>query len=124
MILEHMSLARQVDFAFRQMEDELKRSDSGVVFLHIRNNSIGKFGLRQEPIDTLAGKIPNSHGLSTEQCHAFRKLAVEALKHIKWSHGELQFEFALKHHTLVTSVIMESNYNMAALVPSMRKAYS
>lgn len=123
MILEQMSLARQVDFAFGQIEKELAHVKSGTVFFQIRNNTVGKFGLRQEPLDTLEGKIPFSNGLTVDQRHSFRKLAVEALKHKNWTHGEIQFEFAVKQQTLMISVQLESNYNMAALVPTMRKAY-
>ncbi len=46
MNMDAMSLARQVDFVFKQLEEELVNSPAGTVMIHIRNNAIGKFGLR------------------------------------------------------------------------------
>ena len=119
MYLEQMSLARQVDLVFRQVRKELSHVSSGTVFIQIRNNMVGKFGLRHNPIDTKAGSpIAQGQGLTEEQQIAFRNLALEALRHkTEWTHGEIQFEFAVRNNCLIASVQYESNYNMAAIVP-------
>ena len=44
MNLDAVPLARQVDYVFRQLEDELRQAPAGTVLIHIRNNAIGKFG--------------------------------------------------------------------------------
>mgnify|MGYP001262306068 CR=1 FL=1 len=124
MYMETMSLARQVDLVFRQVRRELACVSSGTVFIQIRNNMVGKFGLRHDPIDTQPGaKIAERKGLSDEQWLAFRNIALEALRHkTDWTHGEIQFEFALRQNVLVASVQFESNYNMAAILPHLRPA--
>lgn len=43
--METMSLARQIDIVFRQISDELAFLSSGTVFIQIRNNLVGKFGV-------------------------------------------------------------------------------
>mgnify|MGYP001037429983 FL=1 len=117
MELEHMPLVRQLDLVFRQLNDELAQLSSGLIFVHIRNNVIGKFGIRHDPIQSKGGGLkPRGQGLSEMQRMAFRQLALESLKYkTNWTHGEIQFEFALQNNMLVASVQFESNYNMAAL---------
>jgi len=121
---EQLSLARQVDLVFKQVRNELASVPSGTVFIQIRNNMIGKFGLRHDPIDTRpGGAFGPKKGLNDEQWLAFRNIALEALRHkTDWTHGEIQFEFALKQNVLVASVQFESNYNMAAIIPTLRTA--
>jgi hypothetical protein len=43
--MEMVSLARQVDFVFRQLEGELTNAAAGTVQICIRNNAVGKFGI-------------------------------------------------------------------------------
>jgi hypothetical protein len=45
MILENVTLARQIDIVFREIKEELALLTSGTVFVQIRNNVIGKFGV-------------------------------------------------------------------------------
>ncbi len=125
MFMEQMSLARQIDLVFRQVMEELGSVSSGIVFVQIRNNMVGKFGLKHDPIDTKeGGRLEASKGLSEEQQVAFRKLALDALKRkTNWTHGEIQFEFAIRQNVLVTSIQFESHYNMAAIVPTLRQAH-
>ncbi|CAM3774386.1 O-methyltransferase [Marinicrinis lubricantis] len=112
-----VSLARQVDLVFKQISKELVHLSSGLIFIHIRNNEIGKFGVRHDPIETINGDLNDSgKGLSAEQIRAFRNMAIESLKHKHWTHGEIQYEFALRKNLLTTSVVFESNYNMANLL--------
>lgn len=123
MSIEHMSLGRQMDIVFRQLKDELSQTTSGTVFVHIRGRSVGKFGMRHHPIEVREGKMSGEKpGLTGPQILLFRNTAIESLKRIRnWTHGEIQFDFTVRQNMLFTSVQLESNYNMAALVhPSSR----
>lgn len=112
-----VSLARQVDFVFRQLEGELTNAAAGTVLIHIRNNSVGKFGLRHHPIETRNGKIEGTEkGLSSAQVQAFRQMAIDALKlRQDWTHGEILYDFSVRPSTnsWSASILYESNYNMA-----------
>lgn len=115
---EQLSLVRQIDMVFKELEEELSGLTSGTVFLQIRNNTIGKFGIRHNPIAGRNGKLSEEpHGLNAEQIHSFRKMAIEALRFKRyWTHGEISYEFALRQGVVVVDAIMESNYNMANLL--------
>lgn len=117
MILEQIPLAKQVDLAFATMKEELRPLDSGVVFFQIRNDAVGKFGVKHFPLETKNGVIMKEiGGMSEEQLKTFRRLAVDALEHKKnWTHGEIYYEFAVRKGTLCASIQFESNYNMATL---------
>lgn len=117
MSLEQIPLIRQLDIVFRQLNDELAQLTSGIIFVHIRNNVIGKFGIRHDPIQTKGEELrKEKKGLSEMHRRAFRQLALDSLRYkYNWTHGEIQFEFALQNNTLVASVQFESNYNMANL---------
>lgn len=43
MLIDQLSLARQLDMVFRELQQELSELGSGTIFVHIRNNLIGKF---------------------------------------------------------------------------------
>lgn len=118
MIANQLPLARQVDIVFQQIFDELQYLSSGTVFLHIRDNVVGKFGIRHEPIESKDGfEKRSSRGLSEQEIYALRKMAIQSLKHKRnWTHGEILFDFALKHNMLISSVQFESSYNMANLM--------
>ena len=118
MNVEALPLMKQVEMVFRELKDELLNLSSGIVFIQIRNNVIGKFGVKHDPFESREGEPFNRQGgLSEAQLMAFRKMAVESLRHKKnWTHGEIRFEFALKRNVLHTSVQFESNYNMANLL--------
>ena|SRR5690606_28622415 len=120
--MEQLSLARQVDIVFRQLREELSQLSSGTLFMHIRNNVVGKFGLRHNPIDSLSENAsPQRNGLNEQQQILFRNSAIQSLRYKNtWTHGEIQIDFAVRSNQLVTSVVFESNYNMAALNPSLR----
>lgn len=115
---DQLSLARQVDIVFKELAVELGGMTSGTVFIQIRNNTIGKFGIRHNPIAGRNGRLEEEgRGLSSEQIHTFRLMALEALKHKRyWTHGEISYEFALKQSTIMVDAILESNYNMANLM--------
>ncbi|ALS20519.1 hypothetical protein JCM16163A_13960 [Paenibacillus sp. YK5] len=115
-MLEQLPLARQLDLVFRELKEELAQLTSGTVFVQIRNNMIGKFGIRHFPLETKGTELKkNERGLSETHQHSFRQTALESLKLKCWTHGEIQFEFAMRQNLLCTSVIFESNYNMASL---------
>ncbi|MBP1154204.1 MULTISPECIES: O-methyltransferase [unclassified Paenibacillus] len=116
MILDQLPLARQLDLVFRELKEELAQLTSGTVFVQIRNNMIGKFGVRHFPLETKGAELKKTEpGLSETHQHSFRQTALESLKLKCWTHGEIQFEFAMRQNLLCTSVIFESNYNMASL---------
>lgn len=117
MEMDSASLARQVDFVFRQLEGELTNATAGTVLIHVRNNAIGKFGLRHHPIESKNGKFQSEdQGLTSKQVQAFRQMAIEALKYRRdWTHGEIMYDFAVRSNanTWSASILFESNYNMA-----------
>lgn len=111
------SLARQVDFVFRQLEGELTNATAGTVLIHIRNNAVGKFGVRHHPIESKNGQFENGDkGLSAAQVQAFKKMAIESLKYRReWTHGEILYDFSVRPsaNSWSASILFESNYNMA-----------
>lgn len=115
---EHISLARQLDLVFRELEAELTLVTSGTVFVQIRNNVIGKFGIRQNPISGRNGHLSGEdHGLTVVQQASFRKMAIESLNYKRqWTHGEISYEFALRQEMVIVDATLESNYNMANLM--------
>ncbi|GAA4831864.1 hypothetical protein GCM10023310_06380 [Paenibacillus vulneris] len=122
MILENVPLARQLDFVFREIRDELAHLTSGTVFVQIRNNVIGKFGVRAFPAESRGNQLEvMDSGLSEVHVQSFRQTALESLKLKRWTHGEILFEFAMKKNTLCTSIAFESNYNMASIFADAEK---
>lgn len=112
MRLEHIPLARQVEIAFRAMKKELIELSSGTVLIQIRNNMIGKFGIRHLPLEAMDGQVNKAgRGLTNSQFEQFRKMAIDSLKYkVNWTHGEILFDFMVKKGTLYTSIQFESNY--------------
>ncbi|WP_051603625.1 hypothetical protein [Paenibacillus darwinianus] len=100
------------------MEDELTNAVGGTVTIQIRNNTVGKFGVRHNPIETRNGAIGEAgKGMSAEQVLSFRRMAVEALRLKRsWTHGEILYDFAVRSGKdgWSASVLYESNYNSAA----------
>ena len=115
---EELSLARQLDLVFKELESELGGVTSGTVFVQIRNNVIGKFGIKHNPLVGRNGKVGgDASGLGPAQVASFRSMAIEALKFKQyWTHGEISYEFALMQGTVMVDATMESNYNMANLM--------
>ncbi|MNE57004.1 hypothetical protein D3C80_1519480 [compost metagenome] len=115
---DQLSLARQVDLVFKELQEELSGLTSGTVFMQIRNNAIGKFGIRHNPLSGRGGAITAEHeGLSSGQQSSFRLMALESLKYKRrWTHGEISYEFAVRQGMVVVDAILESNYNMANLM--------
>jgi hypothetical protein len=119
MIITHQPLTRQLDIVFRELRNELSQLSSGTVFIQIRNNLIGKFGIRHLPLEAREGKVEQQMktGLSTTQQTSFLRMAVQSLEYkTHWTHGEICFDFTIRQSMLCASVQFESNYNMANLL--------
>ncbi|TVY09431.1 O-methyltransferase [Paenibacillus cremeus] len=117
MILEQPSLARQLELVFRELKEELALLTSGTVFVQIRNNVVGKFGIRHFPLESKGTELKKIEtGLTETHQNSFFQTAMESLKLKRWTHGEIQFDFAMRQNTLCTSVTFESNYNMASVL--------
>ncbi|MEK3901097.1 MULTISPECIES: O-methyltransferase [unclassified Paenibacillus] len=115
---EQLSLARQIDLVFHELQEELSGLNSGTVFVQIRNNIIGKFGVRHNPLAGRSGSFAaEQEGLTSGQQSSFRVMALESLKYKKrWTHGEISYEFAVRQGMVVVDATLESNYNMANLM--------
>lgn len=125
MKLEHVSLARQVNLALEKLDGELTGMSAGTIVLQIRDDKVGRFGIRHLPVE--CGECSSERSAMTrDQVQWLRKLAVDALRHKQgWTHGEILFDFALRQGKMSLSVTFESNYNMANIlfrrVPQARK---
>jgi hypothetical protein len=116
LILETLSLNRQLEMVFRELRDELASLASGTIFMQIRNNLIGKFGVKHDFNGSKDDALKNTgSGLSEQHLQALRHIGIQSLQKKKWTHGEIQLEFAVKDNTLDTSIFSESNYNMSHL---------
>ncbi|MNI77710.1 hypothetical protein D3C73_1340230 [compost metagenome] len=115
---EQLSLARQIDLVFKELQEELSGLSSGTLFVQIRNNVIGKFGIRHDPLAGRSGTFAaDQEGLNTVQQSSFRLMALESLKYKRrWTHGEISYEFAVRQGMVVVDATLESNYNMANLM--------
>lgn len=114
MTLDQVPLARQVDLALSKLEDELKGMTAGTIVLHIRDDNVGKFGIRHLPLACEEQQAESGGGLTSLQVAALRRMAVQALRHKRnWTHGEICYDFAVRQGKLTLSVQFESNYNMA-----------
>ena len=118
MKIDELSLARQLDLVFKELDNELSGLDSGVVFVQIRNNVIGKFGIRHNPIAGRDGQMDvEEGGLNKTQRTSFRAMALETLKFKRnWTHGEISYDFTVRQGMILVDATMESNYNMASLM--------
>lgn len=118
MKIDQLSLARQLDLVFKELDHELSGLDSGVVFVQIRNNVIGKFGIRHNPITGRDGQMDvGEGGLNETQRSSFRSMALETLKFKRnWTHGEISYDFTVRQGMILVDATMESNYNMASLM--------
>jgi hypothetical protein len=91
-ILDQLPLARQLDLVFRELKEELTQLTSGTVFVQIRNNVVGKFGIRHFPLESRGTELKKvERGLTETHQHSFHPTALESLKLKRWSHGEIQF---------------------------------
>lgn len=113
-----ISLARQFSMVFDKLESELLGLTGGTVIVCIRNDVIGKFGVKHDALESQNGVIkPLRQGLMKRHVAEFRQTVMEVLKHKKqWTHGEIVFDFAMKQDTLHISTWFESNYNLVHML--------
>jgi hypothetical protein len=116
MKVEQLPLSRQVELVFNEIKEELKMVQSGTLFIQIRNNVIGKFGIKHLSLETNNDFQQNFGGMTESQFQLFIQRAIESLKYKRWTHGEIMFDFRVKQNVLQTSVQFESNYNMSNLL--------
>jgi hypothetical protein len=115
MYLEQIPLSKQLELVFRTLRHELAQLASGTIIVQIRNNLVGKFGVRYDPLgDRESGVGPG--GLTDRQQEELRDIGIRSLQRKRWTHGELQLKFRLFEHGLQASVLMESNYNMSNIL--------
>ncbi|MFC5653570.1 O-methyltransferase [Paenibacillus solisilvae] len=117
MNLDEKPLARQVEFVFKQLEEELLHTSAGTVIIQVRNNVVGKYGVRHNPIESKNGQIGESEkGMTLQQVQAFRQMAIDSIKLKRsWTHGEIMYDFSVRTATSSwsASIQFESNYNLA-----------
>lgn len=117
---ELIELKKQLNLAVSQLYEELMHLTSGTIFFQIRNNAIGKFGIRHDMHDTIlyaqdAYKI--SKGLHEAHVAQIRRVILQALQHKSgWTHGEMMFEFSIRQEKLRIHTMYESNYNMSKII--------
>lgn len=111
--MDQVSLARQVNLALERLDGELTGMSAGTIVLQIREDRVGRFGIRHLPV-ACGESYGEQTGMTREQTRLLRKMAIEALQHKRgWTHGEILFDFALRQGKMSVSVTFESNYNMA-----------
>lgn len=110
-----LSLERQLEMVLETLRQELSQLVSGTIFMQIRNNLIGKFGIRTLPLEETDDQgEAKTQGLTELQQRSLLKQAIEVLKHkTNWTNGEIHINFALQHNELWASVQFESNYNIS-----------
>jgi hypothetical protein len=112
---EQVPLVRQIEMVFRVITEELTHLSSGTIYLQVRNNEIGKFGVRHLPVESKDGRMRDlGSGLTEQQVSTLKDMALESLQLKKqWTHGEMVFDFTTRNNLLCVSVTFESSYNMA-----------
>jgi hypothetical protein len=112
--MNKVSLHKQLEIVFGKLFEELSHASSGLIFLQIRDNNVGKFGMKHEPVSLdVVRSVSKTKGLSKQQQDLFLKLAIESLVLKHWTHGEMQLEFAIRQNRVSIAVSFESNYNMS-----------
>lgn len=123
MDVSYLTLEEQIDIVFRKMANELLSVTSGTVIVHIRENKIGKFGIRHNPVQLTSETLKSEvQGLTVHQIDDFRAMAVRAMKLKRgWTHGKIVYDFMVRNGVLRTSVQLESNYNLASITSVHRR---
>lgn len=123
-VVNEYSLPRQLDIVFKELNEELSGLEAGTVFVQIRNNVVGKFGIRHTPLAGRDGHVEGpDQGLNEQQIRTFRNMAIESLNFKKnWTHGEINYDFAIRKAAVVVDAQFESNYNMASSMIRYPKA--
>ncbi|MFC3770387.1 CopG family antitoxin [Paenibacillus sp. GCM10012303] len=113
--VDQLSMERQLEMVFEELRQQLSQLVSGTIYAQIRNNIIGKFGIRTNPLEETDSQVETkTQGLTELQQRLLLKKAIEVLKYkTNWTHGEVCFNFALQHNELRASVQFESNYSLS-----------
>lgn len=108
-----LTLEQQLEMAFNALQQELSELASGTIIVQIRDNLVGKFGIRTIPLELTKDQVEmTKQGLTQYQQRSLQLQAIEALKHKKnWTHGEIRINFLLQNSDLHASVQIESSYN-------------
>lgn len=114
MYVEPIPLSKQMEMVFRALKQELALLASGTIIVQIRNNLVGKFGVKYDPLGGRNGI--GDDGLSERHQAELKEIGLRSLQRKRWTHGEIQLNFALFENGLKTRVRMESNYNMSNLI--------
>lgn len=114
MYLEQIPLSKQLELVFRALRHELALLASGTIIVQIRNNLVGKFGVKYEPLG--GGNGSGKAGLTDRQQAELREIGLRSLQRKRWTHGEIRLNFMLFDKGLEASVQMESNYNMSNIL--------
>lgn len=114
--MNQLSLSRQLEVVFREIRSELSQLQSGTVIIHFRDNMIGKFGVKHNPIvrENFTEKVA---GLNDTQQALFLRMGKDIIQRkTNWSHGEIQLDFMLRKGQLCASAQLESNYNLSKVI--------
>ncbi|MFC7677538.1 CopG family antitoxin [Paenibacillus sp. GCM10028914] len=113
--VDQLYLERELELIFAELQQELSQLVSGTIFVQIRNNQIGRFGIRTLPSKETDDQVEvKTQGLTKLQQRSLLRHAIEALKHkTNWTNGEILLNFSFQYNEMRTSVQFESNYNIS-----------
>ncbi len=100
------SLEKKLEVVFDELVEDLSIVSSGILFIHIRDNRVVSFGVRQRPEQEKGDQIiqPDRMGLSPVHQNSFRCMAIEVFKKREhWTDGEMLFPFRVQARTLMAS---------------------
>ncbi|WP_232277399.1 O-methyltransferase [Paenibacillus sp. 481] len=116
--VSHLPLARQLSLVMEELESELIGLSGGTIVVCIRNDVIGKFGVKHDALECRDGVMkPIPEGLSRLHVSTLRQMAIDVLKRKKkWTHGEISFDFSVKKGSMMVHIWFESNYNLVHML--------
>jgi hypothetical protein len=105
-MIEPSSLEKKLEVVFDELVEDLSVVTSGILFIHIRDNRVASFGVRQRTEAEKGDQIiqPDRIGLSPVHQNSFRSMAIEVFKRKQvWLDGEMLFPFTVHARTLRAS---------------------
>jgi hypothetical protein len=116
-----IGLGEQMNLVMSALVQELRRVVEGTIFVHIRDNNIGKFGIKHDTrvmFDENKMHIGAKNGLTEKQISIIRDIVHRVLEQKSgWTHGEIEFHFSLREERFRVYTSVESNYNMSVYFP-------
>lgn len=116
-----IGLREQMNVVMSALFQELRRIGEGTIFVHIRDNNIGKFGIKHDTnvvFDEDKIHIATKKGLTDHHITIIRDIVSRVLEHKSgWTHGEIEFHFSLREERFRVFTSCESNYNMSVFYP-------